>query len=141
MKTFSTLRKTVLFFAFAFFAIISRAQTASVNTEKNSCRLVAFTATLNNNRVDVKFTTELENNLSHIVVERSTDGINFNDAGLVFTYGNTTNRSDYALPDNISKLNATTIFYRLKIVNGDGTVTYSNIRTVKPSGGTNIIVG
>ncbi len=143
MKTITqNILRSVLFFSLATFAIIARAQSStvkqagpaqpvSVETTTNSFKLVAFTAALNNNKVEVKFATVLENNLSHVIVERSIDGTNFNDAALVFAYGNTTERSDYMFPDNISKIKSTILYYRLKIVNGDGTVQYSDVRIVK----------
>nr|WP_287424193.1 hypothetical protein [Candidatus Brachybacter algidus] len=45
-------------------------------------KLTAFTAILNNNKVDLKWTTASEVNVSHFVVEKSTDGINYSDAGM-----------------------------------------------------------
>jgi hypothetical protein len=53
-------------------------------------KLVSFTATLNDNHTDLKWTTMTENNLSHYAVEKSTDGKNFSQAGVVFASGNTT---------------------------------------------------
>jgi hypothetical protein len=94
----------------------------------------SFTAVFNNNgKVDLKWSTEMETNLSHIMVEKSTDGKNYKDAALVFTYGNTTSRSDYAFADNVSKIKSGSVYYRLRSVDVDGTTQQSDIRIVKIS--------
>jgi len=47
--------------------------------------LISFTAQLNNNnQVSLKWTTVTEVKVSHFVVERSTDGVHFNEEGIVF---------------------------------------------------------
>ncbi|MEI2822736.1 MAG: hypothetical protein V9F02_04830 [Chitinophagaceae bacterium] len=49
--------------------------------------LTSFIATLNSNSVNIKWTTASEMNVSHFVLERSIDGTNFSEAGLVFAKG------------------------------------------------------
>jgi hypothetical protein len=79
--------------------------------------LASFTANLiNNNKVDLKWVTATEINLSHFVVERSTDGQNFNDVGLVFAFGNATTNNNYTLSDNISGIQAGLIYYRIRSI-------------------------
>jgi hypothetical protein len=98
-------------------------------------KLVSFDATLNSkNNVDLKWITATEENVSHFVVERSTDGINFSDAGLVFAVGNSTQKVNYSLTDNISNINATVIYYRLCSVDNDGKFSYSEVRVIRISG-------
>lgn len=96
-------------------------------------KLSAFNAVLNNNskRVDLSWTTEYEKNVSHFIVERSTDGVNYSDAGMVFAYGNTTDSKNYTMHDNISNLQATVIYYRLRSVDIDGKNELSNIRVIR----------
>ncbi len=96
-------------------------------------KMESFTATLNNggNKVDLKWTTASELNLSHFVVERSTDGKNFSDAGIVFAVGNTTDKMDYSFPDMISNLQATIIYYRLRSEDKDGSAKYSETRIIR----------
>lgn len=96
-------------------------------------KLVSFTAMLNNNKVDLKWTTATEINVSHFTVERSMDGTHFSDAGMVFAYGNTTTNSDYALSDNISNLQSGIIYYRLRSVDVDGKSEYSDTRIIRIS--------
>jgi hypothetical protein len=138
MKTLVTLkqnlRKSVLFFFVSALSLIANARTSSFNIPP--VKLVSFTVALNsvnNKKVDLKWSTETETNLNHIMVERSTDGKNFKDAALVFTYGNTTTKSDYSFADNISKVKATVIYYRLHSVDVDGTTQVSDIQSIQIS--------
>jgi hypothetical protein len=140
MKTFVLLKqnllKSALFILVATSTIISNAKSSTgkpfFNTPVN--KLAAFTVMLNNNnKVDLKWTTEIETNLSHIMVEKSIDGKNFKEAALVFTYGNTTARSEYAFADNVSKIKSGPVYYRLRIVDVDGTTQYSDTRIIEIS--------
>ena len=65
-------------------------------------KMYSFTANLNNNKVDLKWITASEINVSHFIVEKSTDGINFSDAGMVFANGNATDKTNYSLSDNVN---------------------------------------
>ncbi|HYM94624.1 MAG TPA: T9SS type A sorting domain-containing protein, partial [Chitinophagaceae bacterium] len=94
-------------------------------------KLASFNATLNKNKVDLKWTTSSEQNVSHFVVERSFDGINFNDAGLVFAVGNSTQNVDYSFSDDISNVQANMIYYRLCSVDIDGKTDYSEVRVIR----------
>lgn len=95
-------------------------------------KLKSFNANLKgNNKVDLKWTTSTEINVSHFVVEKSTDGINYNDAGLVFAYGNSTVDKDYSLTDNLANVNSGIVYYRLRSVDMDGKNQYSEVRIIK----------
>ena len=93
----------------------------------------SFTATLNNNRKQGRpeLVTTSENNLSHFVVERSTDGINFSDAGVVFADGNTTEKTKYSFPDDIHNSKGALLYYRLRSVDKDGNGKYSETRIIR----------
>ena len=96
--------------------------------------LQSFTTTLNNNNeVNVNWTTATQNNVSHFEVQRSIDGKNFSEAGLVFSDGNSTKAINYSLTDNISSIKANLIYYRLCTVDLDGKLQYSDIRTIRIS--------
>jgi hypothetical protein len=126
MKTIKTLKqnilKSALFILFSFG--IAPAKPASFTAVVNNN---------NNNRVDLKWSTEAETNLSHFIVERSTDGINFSDAALVFAYGNTTSKSDYVFADNISKVESGIIYYRITSIGTDGKTQQSDIQVIHTS--------
>lgn len=136
MKTLVTLKqnllKAMMLLAISALSLNAVARTSAITAPP--VKLGSFTVALNannTNKVDLKWSTETESNLSHIMVERSTDGKNFKDAALVFTYGNTTATSAYAFADNISKINAGTIYYRLRSVDVDGTTQVSDIQTIR----------
>jgi hypothetical protein len=95
--------------------------------------LVSFTATLNNGKADLKWTTASEINTSHFVVEKSLDGKNFTDAGLVFAYGSMSAKTDYNFSDNLGNTQNTVIYYRLRSVDNDGKSQYSEIRIIRIS--------
>jgi len=119
------------------------ASNASLNNSGGGCTLVAiadaplpvklisFNAMLINNKVDLTWMTASEQNASHFAIEKSTDGSNFSDIGMVFAYGNTTEQKSYEFTDNIATSNNTVIYYRLRQVDIDGKFDYSSIRIIR----------
>jgi hypothetical protein len=93
-------------------------------------KLEVFTAMLNNNKADLKWTTSTEINVSHFVIEKSFDGKNFNDAGMMFAYGNTSAKANYTYSDNVSGQTGV-IYYRLRSVDIDGKGQYSDTRVIR----------
>ncbi len=98
-------------------------------------KLASFTATLNksNNNADLKWTTASEINVSHFVIERSTDGINYSDAGVVFAYGNATDNTNYSFSDNLNNIQSGIVYYRLRSIDIDGKSQYSETRIIRIS--------
>jgi hypothetical protein len=96
-------------------------------------KLESFNAFLNGNKVDLKWTTSQEINVSHFVIEKSFDGTQFQDAGIVFANGNSTSKISYTYPDNISNVQSGIIYYRLRSVDIDGKSEYSEIRIIRIS--------
>jgi hypothetical protein len=94
-------------------------------------KLTSFTAALNNNKADLKWTTASEINVSHFVIEKSIDGTNFNDAGVVFAYGNAADKTNYSFSDNVNNIQSGIIYYRLCSVDMDGKSQYSEIRIIR----------
>jgi hypothetical protein len=98
-----------------------------------SCRLplqfLLFTATKNDNTVNLKWQTSNEINIAHFTIQRKpgdSDFINVHD----ISAGNSAGTNLYADSDNIQNITADTIYYRLQIVDKDGSSTYSNTVTV-----------
>ncbi|HUC82788.1 MAG TPA: PQQ-dependent sugar dehydrogenase [Flavisolibacter sp.] len=92
--------------------------------------LITFEGSLKNNLTHLQWTTENEANASHFVVERSTDGINYTAIGQVNARNNGT-RSNYSFDDkDVTTLQATTVHYRLMIVDNNNLFKYSNVVTV-----------
>ncbi|MDX2045725.1 MAG: T9SS type A sorting domain-containing protein [Chitinophagaceae bacterium] len=93
--------------------------------------LISFTANLNKSGVELKWTTLNERNVSHFVIEKSSDGKNFADAGMVFANGLTYIPSDYFFKDNIGTSNNAVIYYRLRSVDIDGKYSLSASRVIR----------
>ena len=114
-------------------AINSNCSTGSVLPNPLPVKLVSFNANLDpdQSRVNLTWITATEINANHFVVERSTDGSNFSEIGIVFAFGNTTEQKNYQLSDKINSLNAAVIYYRLRQVDIDGKAEYSATRLVR----------
>jgi hypothetical protein len=94
--------------------------------------LVSFSATLNNGKADLKWVTAMEKNVSHFIIEKSTDGISYNDLGIVFAYGNSNELKNYRFADNnINPSQPGVIYYRLRSVDIDEKSTLSEVRVVR----------
>jgi hypothetical protein len=92
-------------------------------------------ANLDGTIATIKWTTLSEQNTSHYVVERSVDNVNFAPIGSdVPAAGNSTDKREYQLLDNISGLmQSNVIFYRVKLVDLDGKTKYSSVVTIRLS--------
>lgn len=93
--------------------------------------LTSFDVSMINKRIAVSWSTSIEKNASHFVVQRSTDGADFTDAGIIFTEGNSTTSRSYSFKDPISTNSKGILYYRLKTVDLDGQYELSAIRLVK----------
>lgn len=91
--------------------------------------LLTFTGALqSNNTTLLKWKTENEINASHFVIERSGDGNNYTGIGSVTAVGNSINVSNYTFTDNdVANQPSLIVYYRLKIVDINGSFKYSNI--------------
>lgn len=77
--------------------------------------------------------TALETDLSHFLVERTVDGVNWQPVGNVQAVGNSTTSLDYSFIDRNVYLPGTgkaIFYYRLKSIDFDGTFEFSDIRAV-----------
>jgi hypothetical protein len=90
-----------------------------------------LTAALSYNKVTLSWTTLSETNTAYFEVERSTANMQFVKTGSnVTASGNSTVQKAYNFNEDISTLAAGTIYYRVKLFNNDGSISYSNIVTV-----------
>jgi hypothetical protein len=90
-------------------------------------KLASFTSTYNkrNNRIDLNWETTLEQGLQNFIIEKSSNGTDWKAIGTVKSSG-ITNGSNYFFADD--KLSSTPkLYYRLKMVNEDGSAQYSGI--------------
>lgn len=92
--------------------------------------LLTFKGTLVNNDGLLEWKTENESNTASFIVERSIDGQNFQQVGVVVA-ANTTGLHSYNLTDpNITSLETVIVYYRLKQVDMGEKYTYSEIVTL-----------
>ena len=94
-------------------------------------------AVLNENKVDINWNTIEEFDIKKYYVERSTDGKNFSEVGSLSSKGD--GSFSYQLTDDISKTEASTIYYRVRVEELNGKIRYTE--TVKVNPGTEISVG
>jgi hypothetical protein len=71
----------------------------------------------------ISWTTASENNSDYFIIEKSLNGIDFNEAGRVPAAGNSKKELDYSYTDNVlSEMNQNLIYYRIKEVDIFGNV-------------------
>ena len=88
---------------------------------------------LNSDIATIKWSTLTEQNTDYFVVERSLDNISFSVIGnKVKAAGNSSSKQEYQAFDNISTISrSTVIYYRVKLIDFDGKVKYSNVVAVR----------
>jgi hypothetical protein len=98
-------------------------------------KALTASADLNGNIASIKWSTLSEQNTSYFVVERKYGNTDFTSTGnQVRAAGNHDSRSDYEMPDNVANLMQNeVIYYRVKLVDLDGKVTYSNTVIIRLS--------
>ncbi|MEI9943355.1 MAG: SBBP repeat-containing protein [Chitinophagaceae bacterium] len=101
--------------------------------------LLQFTAIpLNNSKVQLKWATVSEQNTASFLIEHSSDGIHYMSIGTVAAAGNSSTTLQYNFTDNNPLAGAN--FYRLKVVDIDGTFSYSEIRVLNFNGTKTILI-
>ena len=93
--------------------------------------LTTFTAKANGKDAILNWTTVSEINNSHFEIERSIDGKTFEFAGKVKGAGNSNSVSKYIFIDENIAASNSTVYYRLKQVDFDGSVNYHGNVQVK----------
>ncbi len=91
--------------------------------------ILEFRAEPENEKIVITWKTGEEKNLQHFVVERSTDGQNFSAIGTVAPKGS---NSDYRYEDASLSHFKNVFYYRLKIVDTDGSFEYTDSLPVLP---------
>jgi Secretion system C-terminal sorting domain len=95
--------------------------------------LSSFTARKAANNAVLDWATEMEKNVSHFVIQRSLDGTDYTDAGLIFTSGNSDRHKEYSFKDELKNINKGIVYYRLKMVDLDGRFEQSPVRVLRIS--------
>lgn len=95
-------------------------------------KLLSFTAKgLNTDKVVLNWMTAQEKHSSHFTIEKSLDGKDFSDAGIVFSIGSSEQPKQYSFTDKLRAEERGIIYYRLKMVDVEGKSTHSSIRIVR----------
>lgn len=92
-------------------------------------KLINFSGRLNGSKVDLTWVTASEYNTRHFEVERSNDGQNYTRIATVTARGTTSSVTSYDLVDPSPKAGIN--YYRLKIVDNDGSFEYSTIVIIR----------
>lgn len=92
--------------------------------------LTSFDARLDAKKVVLNWTSAQEKNFSHYVVEKSSNGSDFNDAAIVFANGSETSSASYSYHD-LNTASKGVVYYRLKMVDIDKNVKYSSTRIIR----------
>ncbi len=89
-------------------------------------RLLQFTGVYENGYNELNWKAENEINFSHYDVERSTDGVSFNKIATVAGAA-ASGVNNYSYSDNVKNISSAVYYYRLKMVNKDGSSNYSAV--------------
>lgn len=90
--------------------------------------LSAFTAAVKGKTVVLNWETASEINFKEFVVERSVNGVSFSPVGTVTAKGSNNTRANYTLTDIKPLLGKS--YYRLRMIDKDGTIAYSKAEQV-----------
>lgn len=93
--------------------------------------IVNWNAILRDKTVYLGWTTTIETNTSRFVIERSHDGLNFEDVITTPAAGNSSVRKNYTIADKVSDDCKGVLYYRLKLIDLDGTSKYSEVKAVR----------
>ena len=94
--------------------------------------ILSFTANyVSANNVKVAWSTSGEINSAYYVVERSSNGADFNEVGQVNASESLNPIHNYSINDQLYNVNSNIVYYRLRIVDKDGKYSYSKIIPVK----------
>lgn len=97
-------------------------------------RVFEVTVSVNNAKATINWKTENEVNTSRFYAERSTDNRSFTAIANTAAAGNSLHAENYSVQDDISNITGTVIYYRIKLVDVDGKITYSNTVVVRIAG-------
>jgi|GEM_PF-2957035 len=101
--------------------------------------LVSFTGDVNNCNVDLTWVTATEEDVNYFMIERSTDGVNYELVANVDAAGNSVVTNEYNVTDN-NAINGTS-YYRLSEVTMNNAVSIAQVISVKTSCSTVLTIG
>ncbi|WP_462255473.1 T9SS type A sorting domain-containing protein [Ferruginibacter sp.] len=90
-----------------------------------------FTGTPQDNQVHIGWTIIALKEIDHFEIERSIDNTTYTKVGLVSDAVKLNQEQSFIFTDDITGLNSTIIYYRLKVIGKGGEIKYSNILVVR----------
>jgi hypothetical protein len=93
-------------------------------------KLVWFTAVIKDKKVALDWQTASEENTSHFDIQQSTNGTAFTTIGKVNAKGSSNVLTGYSYQHNTGGITATSLYYRLQVVDKDGKRSYSIVRKI-----------
>lgn len=105
---------------------------ARMNSNVLPLTLLNFSASLQNKNVLLNWNTANEINTDKFIVERSNNTKDFTDVGTVYAALKNSGSNSYSFTDDVSNLaaNASTLYYRLKMLDKDGSFSFSNVERI-----------
>ncbi|HNU89078.1 MAG TPA: T9SS type A sorting domain-containing protein, partial [Ferruginibacter sp.] len=97
-------------------------------------KMTSFTVKKESNNAVLRWATATETDNDHFEIERSFDGLNFSKVGTVNGNGTTTTSRNYTFTDPLANINAKILYYRLRIVDIDGKLSFSQVVALRLDG-------
>ena len=95
-------------------------------------QLSSFSAILNTGKVHLEWLAIVQKNISHFSIEKSTDGKNYSQAGIVFTFTNAPETMNYPFNDKNVNTNKTgVIYYRISAVDINGKTESLEVKAIR----------
>lgn len=102
--------------------------TQAVNKNDSPIKLFNFHGDLNGNKIELQWMVNENQEVNQFEIEKSFDGKNFKIAALVFGTDKT-NTDSYMFYEKAANKN---VSYRIKIIDNNGTASYSNVIAIGP---------
>lgn len=93
--------------------------------------LLGFDATLKNKNTELTWVTGMEKELSHFMIERSTNGSDYTQVGMVVAGGNSDVKKNYSFTDPAALTAKGVVYYRLRMVDMNGRFQNSQVRLIR----------
>lgn len=90
-----------------------------------------FNASLNNKKVSLNWVTGHEKDLSHFVIERSTNGRDYTEVAIVFAMGTSNAVQSYSFADFVTTETRGIIYYRLRMLDSRKRHQFSPVRIIR----------
>ena len=100
--------------------------------------LIDFNVLEISGKVLIEWITEVEIDNDYFEVQRSTDGSRFDGIGILESQGNSDSRTSYQHIDPLPRFGLN--YYRLKQVDLDGTITFSEVKVIEIKPGENSVI-